>query len=55
MIETDIQNLQNELNRLIDEGVNLSELYELSVKLDLLIVKYYNERSQSPTNKASKY
>ncbi|HHV29590.1 aspartyl-phosphate phosphatase Spo0E family protein [Acetivibrio mesophilus] len=38
-----IQDLQSELNNMIDNGDDYSKIYELSVKLDMLIVQYYNE------------
>ncbi|MCX8130121.1 MAG: aspartyl-phosphate phosphatase Spo0E family protein [Clostridia bacterium] len=44
MVEVQIEALQNELNHLIDRGYNFTEVYELSVKLDKLILQYYNER-----------
>jgi hypothetical protein len=44
MVEVQIQVLQNELNHLIDKGYNFSEVYDLSVELDKLILQYYNEK-----------
>ncbi|ADU74298.1 MAG TPA: Spo0E family sporulation regulatory protein-aspartic acid phosphatase [Hungateiclostridium thermocellum] len=38
-----IQDLQSQLNDMIDNGDDYSKIYELSVKLDMLIVQYYNE------------
>ena len=44
MIETKIQVLQDELNNMIDKGVSFEDIYELSVKLDELILQYYHNR-----------
>ncbi|NLP14017.1 MAG: Spo0E family sporulation regulatory protein-aspartic acid phosphatase [Clostridium sp.] len=44
MNQLKIQDLQTQLNRLIDKGDDYSKIYELSVKLDMLIVQYYNEK-----------
>ncbi|HOM01208.1 MAG TPA: Spo0E family sporulation regulatory protein-aspartic acid phosphatase [Acetivibrio sp.] len=42
-----IQDLQSQLNDMIDNcddySKDYSKIYELSVKLDMLIVEYYNE------------
>lgn len=43
MNQLKIQDLQTQLNHLIDKGGDYSQIYELSVKLDMLIVQYYNE------------
>lgn len=44
MNQSKIQDLQTQLNHLIDKGDDYSKIYELSVKLDMLIVQYYNEK-----------
>ncbi|HOQ36437.1 MAG TPA: aspartyl-phosphate phosphatase Spo0E family protein [Acetivibrio sp.] len=44
MNQLKIQDLQTQLNHLIDKGDDFSKIYELSVKLDMLIVQYYNEK-----------
>jgi FtsZ-binding cell division protein ZapB len=41
MIEMQIEILKEKLNRLVDEGLHSNEVYELSTKLDKLIVEYY--------------
>lgn len=43
MVQCEIQLLQDELNNMIDSEYDYAKIYEVSVKLDLLIVKYYNE------------
>ena len=43
MNDLKIQALQTKLNHMIDKDADFSKIYELSVKLDLLIVQYYNE------------
>lgn len=51
MNQLKIQALQTKLNHMIDKGDDFSKIYELSVKLDLLIVQYYNEvLKQKETN-----
>ena len=44
MLEEQIEYLKSELNHLIGKGYNFSEVYEISLKLDKLILQYYNER-----------
>ena len=55
MVEVEIRELQKELNRLIDQGTNLAELYELSVRLDSLIVKFYSEKKFSEKSEDNDY
>lgn len=38
-----IEDLKKELNHLIDAGADVSEIYEMSVRIDRLIVQYYVE------------
>ena len=44
MLENEIQILQNELNELICTSGDYQKIYEASVRLDKLIVKYYIQR-----------
>lgn len=46
MVEMQIEALQSELNHLIDKGYNLSEVYDLSLKLDQLILQYYSQKQE---------
>ncbi|NLI56971.1 MAG: Spo0E family sporulation regulatory protein-aspartic acid phosphatase [Clostridium sp.] len=43
MAQSEIRLLQDKLNSMIDCGDDYAKIYEMSVKLDLLIAKYYNE------------
>ena len=43
MIEKEIIDLREKLNKSIAEGENYEKIYELSVKLDKLISKYYKK------------
>lgn len=45
MVEVEIELLKNKLNHLIGEGAGFEEVYELSVRLDKLIVQYYSVRN----------
>ena len=45
MLENEIQALQNELNQLLEVNEDYSKVYELSVKLDRLIVQYYKREN----------
>ncbi|HHX18807.1 MAG TPA: Spo0E family sporulation regulatory protein-aspartic acid phosphatase [Clostridium sp.] len=47
MAQREIRLLQDKLNDMIDCGDDYAKIYEMSVKLDLLIVKYYNELLKS--------
>ncbi|MCX7921317.1 MAG: aspartyl-phosphate phosphatase Spo0E family protein [Clostridia bacterium] len=44
MIEAEIETLKCQLNNAIDRGFDYAEIYELSVRLDKLIVQYYIEK-----------
>jgi len=44
MIKSEIEALKRELNCRINEGADFNDVYELSVKLDKLILQYYKER-----------
>jgi hypothetical protein len=41
IVKTEIEILKRELYSLLEQGVDFSEVYELSVKLDKLILEYY--------------
>ena len=41
MLNDEICKLRDELNLKIEQGCNYSVIYELSLKLDKLIAKYY--------------
>lgn len=43
MNDLKIQALQTQLNHMIDNDVDFSKIYELSLELDILIVQYYNK------------
>lgn len=43
MVILEIEALKKKLNHLISQGAELSDVYELSVQLDKLIVQYYKE------------
>ncbi len=45
MIELEIRDLQAKLNNLIKSGVALEQLYDLSVELDHLISKFYEQQN----------
>lgn len=44
MINKEILNLREELNNSIINGEKYEVIYELSIKLDELITKYYKEK-----------
>jgi hypothetical protein len=41
MLESEIKNLREKLDTMIDKKADYSLIYETSVQLDRLIVKYY--------------
>ncbi|MDQ2086887.1 Spo0E family sporulation regulatory protein-aspartic acid phosphatase [Herbivorax sp. ANBcel31] len=43
MTQAEIQLLQDKLNNMIDSEDDYTKIYEMSLKLDSLIVRYYNE------------
>jgi len=47
MIKSRIEALKRELNRRISEGANFSDVYEISVELDKLILQYYKKREDN--------
>ena len=47
MIDDEICKTRNELNKSIEDGVAYSKIYEISVKLDKLIAKYYEENAKN--------
>lgn len=56
MAQSEIKLLQDKLNSMIDCEDDYAKIYEMSVKLDLLIVQYYNEQLNGRRkNKNSKY
>lgn len=44
MLKNEIENLRKKLDALIDANVEYDRIYEASVQLDRLIVKYYTFR-----------
>jgi len=44
MLNSEIENLRKKLDTLIDMNVEYNRIYEASVQLDRLIVKYYTLR-----------
>ena len=49
-IEKEIEVLKDRLNYLLDMAVNPDEIYEVSVKLDRLIVQYYKKKYRIKIN-----
>ncbi len=49
MLNDEICNKRDELNKSIELGDEYSKIYKLSVELDELISKYYNEQMQERT------
>lgn len=43
MAQCEIQLLQDKLNNMIDSEDDYAKIYEISIKLDLLIVQYYDK------------
>jgi hypothetical protein len=41
MLELEIKNLRKKLDTMIEKKADYSQIYEISVQLDRLIVKYY--------------
>jgi hypothetical protein len=48
MIKMQIEELREKLYKLLDSNVDFDEVYKVSVKLDELIVRYYNEVYLNP-------
>lgn len=44
MLSEEIRELREELNRNISRGESFEKIYPLSIKLDELIAKYYEEK-----------
>ncbi|AUG58021.1 Spo0E family sporulation regulatory protein-aspartic acid phosphatase [Acetivibrio saccincola] len=44
MVQSEIRLLQDKLNSMIDCEDDYAKIYEMSVQLDLLIAKYYDEQ-----------
>jgi len=47
MLEDEIFNLRKQLDESVITGKNYEEIYNLSIKLDVLIAKYYIKRGKS--------
>ena len=47
MLNDEICNLRNELNKSIEQGEDYEKIYELSVKLDKLIVSFYQMNTKN--------
>ena len=45
MLNDEICNLRNKLNKSIEDGEDYSLIYQLSVELDDLIANFYSDRS----------
>ena len=45
MLNDEICNLRNKLNKSIEDGEDYSIIYQLSVELDDLIANFYSDRS----------
>jgi hypothetical protein len=46
MVKSEIESMKKELNRLIDSEAGFNKVYEISVRLDRLIVRYYTENEK---------
>lgn len=46
MVDKQIRVLQNELNRMVDKNEDYQRIYELSTRLDELIVKHYRNNAK---------
>ncbi len=44
MLNEEICKVRDKLNKSIEENVDYSAIYKISVELDMLIAKYYNEK-----------
>ncbi len=44
MVDRAIFDLKQKMDTMIENGIDLKDLYRLSVKLDKLIVKHYRKR-----------
>ncbi|MBO5397649.1 MAG: aspartyl-phosphate phosphatase Spo0E family protein [Clostridia bacterium] len=44
MLEKQIEELREKLNRSIEEGEDFDIIYKISTELDKLIVKYYRQK-----------
>lgn len=45
MLKEEIINVRNQLNKLIEEGEKEEKIYQVSKKLDDLIIQYYAENT----------
>lgn len=46
MLKEEIINVRNQLNKLIEEGEKEETIYQVSRKLDELIIQYYSEEME---------
>ena len=51
MLNDEICKLRDKLNKSIEQGEDYSVIYKLSIELDELIAKYYQESSPKEMNK----
>ena len=49
MLNKQILKLREELNNSIINGADYEQIYKLSIELDELIMKYYNEKVENRT------
>ncbi len=54
MINDEICRLREELNKSIEEGEDYNIVYKISIELDELIAKYYQEASKKHKKKPKK-
>jgi len=46
MLKEEIINVRNQLNKMIEDGEKEEVIYQVSKKLDELIIKYYAENTE---------
>ena len=51
MLNDEICNLRDKLNKSIEDGENYGVIYQLSIELDELIAKYYNNKKDEKFKK----
>lgn len=47
MLKEEIINVRNKLNKMIENGENEEQIYQVSKELDELIVRYYTEGTKN--------
>ena len=47
MLKEEIINVRNELNKMIENGEREETIYQISKKLDELIIQYYAENTEA--------